>query len=293
VHLFKPRDGYRTRTNPNLYGPMIEYFLPSAPDGAVTMDMLDAKGAVVNSYNSDAPVAAAGGGGRGGRGGGGGGGRAAGAGAAAGGGADVAGGAVTPPPPPDPEAGGGGGGGGFGGRGGGGGGVQTRVTKVIGMNRVVWNVQYAAGVQAPPGSYQVRLTVNGQAQTQPFTVLIDPNQAAEGLTAADLQEEFDHNAKMRALVADVNATLARVRAGLASADAAKKPQLQVIYEQIVATPEGVRYNKPGLQEHANYLAGMTRGDQKVGHDAVERYNTLKKQLDDIKAQLDKILGPGK
>jgi hypothetical protein len=199
---------------------------------------------------------------------------------------------VPPPQAPDPEAGAGGGGGGFGGRGGGGG-VQTRVTKVAGMNRVVWNVQHSNGLALPPATYQARLTVEGQSQTQSFTVLIDPNLKAEGVTPAGLVALYNHNLAMRALTTDVAATLARVRAGLASGDATKKPQLQAIYEQIVDTPEGVRYNKPGLQTHVTYLAGMTRGDQKVGHDALDRYAQLKKQLDDIKLQLDKILGPAK
>src|SRR3989454_882466 len=43
VHLFKSRDGYRTRVNPNILGPTIEYYLPSAPNGAVTVEILDAK----------------------------------------------------------------------------------------------------------------------------------------------------------------------------------------------------------------------------------------------------------
>ena len=64
AHLFKPRDGYRTRVNPTALGPTIEYYLPSAPNGAVTVEILDAKGALVNSYNSDAPATT----GRGGRG---------------------------------------------------------------------------------------------------------------------------------------------------------------------------------------------------------------------------------
>src|SRR5438552_4934167 len=66
AHLFKPRDSYRTRVSPTVLGPMIEYYLPSAPSGAVTIEILDVKGAVINSYNSDAPPTA----GRGGRGGG-------------------------------------------------------------------------------------------------------------------------------------------------------------------------------------------------------------------------------
>jgi hypothetical protein len=282
VRVFKPRDGYRTRQNPNLLGPAVEYYLPSAPADAVTIDILDAKGAVVNSYNSNTPVAG-GGGGRGGRGGGGG------AGAAAG---------TAAEPPPDPEAAGGGGGGGGFGRGGGG--VVSRVTKDAGVNRFVWNVQYQSGLGAPPGQYQVRLTVGSTTLRMGFTVLIDPRIAAEGVTIADLQEQFDHNTRMRELIAAVGQTLTRVRAArtqlanATGADVDKKTRIEAIYEQIVNTPEGVRYNKPGLQSHVTYLAGMTTGvDQKIGRDALERYAVLKKQHDDMRAELDRLLGPGR
>ena len=66
--LFKPRDGYRTRVGPNVLGPIIDYFLPSEPASAVTIEILDSTGAVVNTFSSNAPAPAAGG--RGGRGGG-------------------------------------------------------------------------------------------------------------------------------------------------------------------------------------------------------------------------------
>jgi photosystem II stability/assembly factor-like uncharacterized protein len=277
AHLFRPRDGYRTRVSPNLLGPMVEYFLPKEPSGPVTLDILDAKGATVSSYSSDAAPA----GGRGGRGGRGGGGGASAGAAAAGGDTPVS----------DT-----GGGGGFGR---GGPGVVTRVTKTTGMNRVVWDGRAQSGLAMPPGQYQVKLTVDGQAQTAPLTVLIDPRIAAEGVTNADLVEQYEHNVKMRALEADVDQTLARVNTarsklqGAAGADADKAKQVQAIYEKIVATPEGVRYNKPGLQEHVRYLAGMTANvDQKIGRDAIERYNELKKELDAIKADLDKAIGPG-
>jgi len=272
--LFKPRDGYRTHTSPNLYGPQIEYFLAAAPAGPVVLDILDAKGAVVNSYSSDAAA----GGGRGGRGG-----RAGGGGA----GAATAGSDAQATPPDQPaEAGAGGGGGG----GRGGAGVQTRVTKNTGMNRVTWNVQHSSGLTMPPGAYQARLTVGGQTFTQPFNVLIDPNLAAEGVTSADLVELYEHNVRMRDLTADVAQLLGRVRtARSAATDAAKKAQLDEIYFQIVNTPEGVRYNKPGLQEHVTYLASETRNaDAKLGHDAIDRYAFLKKQFDDLKARFDRL-----
>src|SRR5690349_11408094 len=121
------------------------------------------------------------------------------------------------------------------------------------MNRLVWDVRNAAGLALPPGSYQARLKAGDVTDTQPFTVLIDPRIAAEGVTAADLKEQFDHNVRMRELSGDVNQLLARARAGLNNPDAAKASAARGIYEQIVSTPEGVRYNKPGLQTHVQYL----------------------------------------
>ena len=131
--------------------------------------------------------------------------------------------------------------------------------------------------------------------TQPFNVLIDPRLAAEGLTAADIREQFDHNMRMRLLTTDVTQVLGRVRDARAKlqnatgADAEKAKRVEALYQRIVITPEGVRYAKPGLQEHVRYLTGLTTGaDQKVGRDAIERYEVLKKELDAIKTELDKI-----
>src|SRR5437588_283189 len=134
AHLFKPRDGYRTRVNPTALGPTIEYYLPSAPNGAVTVEILDAKGAVINSYNSDAPATT----GRGGRGGG------AGAGEAQTEDPDAApsGRRFGPPPP--------------------------RVTKLAGLNRVTWDVRNKEGVTLPPGQYQARLKVGDQTSIESF-----------------------------------------------------------------------------------------------------------------------------
>ena len=264
-YLFRPRDGYRTRVSPALLGPQIDYYLgPGAAAGPITLDILDAAGNVVNSYSSETPA----GGGRGGRAGRGGG-RGAAAVAAAAGGEEQ---------PSDPEAGGG-----FGrGRGLA---PAPRVTKNAGMNRLVWDVRNAAGLVMPPGDYQARW--NETRVTVPFKVLIDPRVAAEGVTAADLKEQFDHNVRMRNLSSQVGQLLARVRGALNNADAAKASAARAIYEQIVSTPEGVRYNKPGLQSHVQYLASMTTAvDQKIGRDAVERYQVLKKQADELNARAD-------
>src|SRR5262249_24495873 len=95
AHLYKPRDGYRTRVSPQLLGPQIEYYLPSAPPGPVVLEILDASGAIVNSYTSETPAGGGGGRERGGRGGGGGG--------------QAAAPASSTEDQPDPESSGGGG----------------------------------------------------------------------------------------------------------------------------------------------------------------------------------------
>jgi hypothetical protein len=52
----------------------------------------------------------------------------------------------------------------------------------------------------------------------------------------------------------------------------------------------VRYSKPELQTHITYLYSETNGtDQKIGRDAIERYNVLRKELDQRIAQLNNIL----
>jgi hypothetical protein len=52
----------------------------------------------------------------------------------------------------------------------------------------------------------------------------------------------------------------------------------------------VRYGKPGLQAHITYLASMTANvDQKIGRDAIERYEVLKKEFEAIRLEADQIL----
>ncbi|HEX3145227.1 MAG TPA: hypothetical protein VHQ64_14740, partial [Pyrinomonadaceae bacterium] len=261
AYLFKPRDGYRTRVGPANLGPAVEYYLPINVTGPVTLDILDAKGLVMNSYNSETPVNA----GRGGRGGG-------------------AGGEAAAPEDPDaaparrlglPP---------------------TRVTKTAGLNRVTWDVRNKEGVTLPPGKYQARLKVGEKTFTEGFNLLIDPRVAEDGVTVADLQQQYEHNLRMREMVTQVNQLVARVREAqtklrnASTADNEMAAKVNAIAAKLLTEP--VRYSKPGLQAHINYLASMTANvDQKIGRDAIERYNVLKKELDALRAEVDRVLGP--
>jgi hypothetical protein len=132
--------------------------------------------------------------------------------------------------------------------------------------------------------------------TEAFNVLIDPRVAEDGVTLADLQEQFEHNLRMREMVTEVNQLVMRVREAqtkmrtAAGADANTLTAVNAIAAKLLTEP--VRYGKPGLQAHIMYLAGMTANvDQKIGRDAIERYEVLRKELDAIRAEVDRVLGP--
>jgi len=264
-HVFKPRDGYRTRVGPTSLGPMIEYYLrsvPAATPRGVVIEILDTTGNVLNSYSSETPVLRP---------------RPGSGGPAMPG----VGGAGPESQPPDPDAAP----------------VRRftappRVTKVAGLNRFVWDVRNQSGVTLPPGRYQARIKLGGAVFTEPFNVMIDPRVAADGVTQADLQEQFEHNMRMREMVSSVNQLVTRVRearnrSGITTDTA---DRLAVIAAKLLTEP--VRYGKPGLQAHITYLAGMTANvDQKIGRDAIERYEVLKKELDAIRNEVDQLIGP--
>jgi hypothetical protein len=223
---------------------VVDYYLPSVPTQPVIVELLDNKGNVLNTYNSDTPPPRPG----------------------RGGGPEAqldpdAGPARRSTPPP-------------------------RVTKTAGMNRFAWDVRNQQGVTLPPGQYQVRLRTGSVTLTQPLTVLIDPRVAADGVTVADLQEQFEHNMRMRELVSGVNQLATRVREAQKSRNDAR---LNALAEKLLTEP--VRYSKPGLQAHVSYIAIMTASvDQMFGRDAIERYAVLKREFEALRAEADQVLG---
>ena len=93
-----------------------------------------------------------------------------------------------------------------------------------GLNRVAWNLTYpgittfpgmvlwgatTAGPAALPGSYEVRLTVDGEALTQPLRVRKHP---LRNLSDADLREQFDLAMKIRDKASEANNAVIHIRA---------------------------------------------------------------------------------
>jgi hypothetical protein len=175
-----------------------------------------------------------------------------------------------------------------------------RLPNAAGHNRFTWDLTlpgpWAAEVRQRgrngpavlPGRYSVRLTVGGEAQTQPLVVQLDPRLVADGITMPVLTELLQHNLKVRDLVSDVNQLVARVDEDLkriasdnSPSAVAQRQELQALRAQLVTPP--IRYSKPELQAHIQYLYSLSmQAEQQVSGDAKARYTELRQALDKVK-----------
>ncbi len=102
---------------------------------------------------------------------------------------------------------------------------EPKVAKEAGLNRFVWDMRYESaskvpgdksmefvggikGPVAPPGTYQVRLTVGAESQTQSFEIEKDPRVP---VTQEDLQAQFDFLLKVRDKVSETHDAINRIR----------------------------------------------------------------------------------
>jgi photosystem II stability/assembly factor-like uncharacterized protein len=163
----------------------------------------------------------------------------------------------------------------------------VRLTTNVGMNRVTWDMNNSGGIMLPPGTYTVKMTVGNYTASQPLTLTMDPRLVADHITVADLRAQYAHNERMRAMAAEVGALAARVRRARTAAgtNGPNAAAIRDLATTLFGEGEGVRYGQPGLQTQITYLAGMTtRADQRVGQDAINRANELRKQLDAVEAK---------
>jgi hypothetical protein len=312
-HLFKPRDAYRANfgggggtgaagdhpTGQNPPSGAIVYYWVKSPNQLVTMDFLDASGKLIRSFTSaqdpqaarDSLRQAA---------------RAdslkkAGAKADSSQRSEARGEETSEEGPRRPQA-------------------PTRVSNKAGLNTFAWNMRYpdavtfqnlimwAAGTQgpvAPPGTYSVRMKVNGVTQTESFRIVKDPRSRA---TQADLQDQFaflmqvrDETSKANNAVRLVRNIRAQVADRLAKLPEPRREEFRTASNPLLTTlgdAEREIYqtqNRSG-QDPLNYpirlnnkiaaLAGVAAStDARPTDQTREVFTTLSRQLD---TQLQKI-----
>jgi hypothetical protein len=130
-----------------------------------------------------------------------------------------------------------------------------------GINRFTWTPRYPGaagfagivyrgaspgqGPQAPPGTYTVVVTVDGERYQQPLTIQRDPR--LDGVTDQDLQEQFALASQVRDKLSQANEAVIRIRAlkeqmtqRMASpAAAGLKPQADAVRVRLDAVEEEI------------------------------------------------------
>jgi hypothetical protein len=136
--------------------------------------------------------------------------------------------------------------------------------------------------------------VDGASQTRPFEVLMDPRVAADGVTVADLQEQFELGLELQAAIEDADATIERLDGALerAAQGSDVRGQLEEIEAALVTDPDDLisSYPQPMLADQLRYLYGnSTDADQKPSSDMYERLETLKLELEQHKERLQRLI----
>jgi hypothetical protein len=277
VHLFQPRETIRYRHSANAGGNgepeypapgvHIDLWFQAAPPADVKLDVLDAKGQVLRTFGAA---------------------RAAQGGA---GGQEMRG----------PNRGGGG---------------PSGIRNEAGMQRFTWDMRYpgpwaanapagaGAGPMVAPGKYTARLTAGGQTYTRSFDLKADPRVLRDGVTQADLDDQVVFLLKVRDAISDARRLQQSVeeamkKAGVAGLPAAVpgstpaqlKPAhpLQGLLAKIV-DQSGIYPQPMLLAQFQNVQRMVGQADQKVGRDAVERFNDLLRQLQALQTEFKQMAG---
>lgn len=199
TRLFKPEDAYRMpggggfqisptatigRNPPN--GVVIYYSLKAKPTSDLVIEFSDASGKSIRKFTATAPRPSA----------------------------SPASGAAPGQPSEQPA----GEEGGFGA-----GPPAPRVTADVGLNRFVWDMRYPEATRFPgmilwsgemrgprvvPGSYQVKLTVDGKTMTESFEVKPDPRVAT---STADFAKQFELQLKIRDKLTETHNAIIQIR----------------------------------------------------------------------------------
>ena len=139
------------------------------------------------------------------------------------------------------------------------------------------------GPTVVPGTYAVRISNGAWTATRPLVIKPDPRMVVDGVTVPVLQQLLDHNIAVRELVSDMNGFAAEVETAWRAATGDRKAAIGAIRD--IVNSEAWRYGRPGLAAQVQYLYGaMMRSDQAVGNDAKQRLIVLRKELSEVQAK---------
>ena len=184
-------------------------------------------------------------------------------------------------------------------------GARATIAPRAGMQRVIWDLRHAGpwtaaapaggpgGPLAAPGRYTATLSAGGQTFTQSFDVHADPRVLKDNVTNADLIEQTRLLLGVRDAISRGRRLQLRIELAMEMAMVSPPPPappgtspfdtpfahpLQELWARVADMPGP--YPQPMMINQFNTINRMlSRGDQKVGRDAYERFDDLMKELE--------------
>ena len=194
-----------------------------------------------------------------------------------------------------------------------------------GGNQFIWDMRYPGfvafkgmifysspnkGPKAVPGTYKARLTINGEAQEQEFTILKDPRLPN---TQADYQAQFDYLIKVRDRVSEANQAIIDIRETRGNLDHLRDmigeetdyQELKQMADELDENMEVIENNihmtkNQSYQDPLNYgirinnriaflLADQQRGDYPPTDQAEAFFEEVSKELEKELSDLSRLL----
>jgi len=159
------------------------------------------------------------------------------------------------------------------------------VSARAGMNRFVWNLRYESvkrmenilidfgtlsGPMVKPGTYSVRLTVDGKSYAQPFVVVNDPRSTA---SPADLQAQAAAWFQLRVKLDSTVSTAKRIETMESQVDARLAQVAKQPYEsRVTAAGKPLRAKLEAIREEL--VEVHSHADEITLHYPVKPYNML-------------------
>ena len=178
--------------------------------------------------------------------------------------------------------------------------VDNSLSAHQGINRYRWNMtesgpwhkdhkrKYKNGPFAAPGTYTLRLTMEGKVYEQSFDLLMDPR-IETFVTNEDIAQQVNLQRQVKDLLSDARVTLDKLEKEKKMLTAKNeksiddKDRLSKVNSMItqLKTKDGI-YELPRLIDQISYLYNMLGDtDQMPGKDAFERFEELRQNLQTI------------
>jgi photosystem II stability/assembly factor-like uncharacterized protein len=171
---------------------------------------------------------------------------------------------------------------------------------------IIWSARPQNGPVAPVGAYKVRFRCGTYTQEFGFNIRMNPN--LEGVSEADLKEQFDLAIRIRDKVSMANEAVIRIREvkkeldqKIEKADASAQPALKTLRDNLSAIEEDLyQVRNQSSQDPLNFpiklnnrLASLQRsvetGDGRPTNGAYKVFEELSKELDGHLARLKEVM----